>query len=137
MQRSCDRFDQAMGCPNLVLDPLRLRLRCSRLLGCGCLRFSGPRRRLRSLRSAAARALYKFFEFSETLLAVLEILPKLLDVAAFAVDAVAFAVHLLERMPLELHLAIPVDLWFARHLALWIWEGGQRPSVHLCDERFP
>ena len=64
-------------------------------------------------------------------------MPKLLDATAFEVDADAFAVHLLERMPLELHLAIPIDLWFARHLALRSWEGGQKPSVQLCDERFP
>ena len=81
-----------MGCLNLVLDPLRLRLRCSHLLGCGCLRFSGPRRRLRSLRSATARALYKFFELSETLLAVLETFLKLRDAAASAV-------HLLIDIP--------------------------------------
>ena len=62
---------------------------------------------------------------------------KLRDAAAFAVDAAAFAVHLLERMLLELQFANQSHLWFARHLALWIWEGGQRPIVHLCDERFP
>ena len=47
---------------------------------------------------------------------------KLRDAAAFAVDAVAFALHLLERMLLdpELRFANQSHLWFARHLALWI-----------------
>ena len=65
---------------------------------------------------------------------VLEILPKLRDAAAFAVDAAAFAVHLLEMMLLdpELQFANQSHLWFARHLALWIQEGrprAQRGSV--------
>ena len=68
------------------------------------------------------------FEISETLLAVLEIFLKLRDAAAFAVDAVAFAVQLLERMLLdpEPRFANQSHLWFARHLALWIQEGGPR-----------
>ena len=75
----------------------------------------------------------------ETLRAVLETFLKLRDAAAFAVDAAAFAVHLLERMLLdpEPRFANQSHLWFARHLALWIQEGGQRPNVDLCEERSP
>ena len=58
---------------------------------------------------------------------------------AFVVDVAAFVVHLLEMMLLdpELQFANQSHLWFARHLALWIQEGGQRPNVDLCEERFP
>ena len=66
-------------------------------------------------------------------------MPKLRDAAAFAVDAVAFAVQLLERMLLdpEPRFANQSHIWFARHRALDSGGGGQRPNVDLCDERFP
>ena len=73
------------GFINLVLDPVRPRM----LLLLRCLRFSRER-------SVAA---LRLFEFCETLLALLEIFPKPLEAAAFAVVS---AGHLLERMLIEI-----------------------------------
>ena len=78
------------------------------------------------------------FEISETLLAVLEIFLKLRDAAAFAVDAVAFAVQLLERMLLdpEPRFANQSHLWFARHLrGLDSGGGGAKGPTWICAMR--